>query len=186
MQSTNLKNQLLIAMPGLQDPNFSRTVTYICEHSEEGAMGIVINRPTDIHIGEVFQQMNIPLSQTSAGKAPVYLGGPVEEQRGFVLHGGEPDWDSSLQVTEGVNVTTSRDILEAMARGEGPQNTLIALGYAGWTAGQLEQEILDNTWLNGPAENHILFDLPSSKRWEAAAQLLGVDLRLMSTNSGHA
>lgn len=185
MQSTSLKNHLLIAMPSLRDPNFERTVTYICEHSENGAMGIVINRPTEIRIAEVFDQMDID-GGGSAGQARVFLGGPVEEQRGFVLHTGHSAWDSTLPVDDDVSVTTSRDILEAMARGEGPDRTLLALGYAGWGAGQLEQEMLDNAWLTGPADKAILFDLPPENRWEAAARLLGVDLAMLSSETGHA
>jgi putative transcriptional regulator len=185
MQSTSLKNHLLIAMPNLRDPNFERTVTYICEHSEDGAMGIVVNRPTDIRLAEVFDQMDIEDSGT-AGEAKVFVGGPVEEQRGFVLHTGQGSWESTLPVDQDVSVTTSRDILEAMARGEGPKSTLLALGYAGWGAGQLEREMLDNAWLTGPADKAILFELPPEQRWEAAARLLGVDLALISGESGHA
>ena len=186
MEDINLTNHLLIAMPNLQDPNFEHTVTYICEHNENGAMGIVVNRPIDINLGEVFEQMEIPVSAPELAQAKVFLGGPVEEQRGFVLHTHPADWDSSLKVSEQLSVTTSRDILEAMARGEGPSHALIALGYAGWGSGQLEQEILDNAWLSVPAEQAILFDLPPEKRWEAAARLLGVDLNILSNESGHA
>jgi putative transcriptional regulator len=186
MDSANLTNHLLIAMPNLRDPNFEHTVTYICEHNENGAMGIVINRPIDINIGEVFEQMEIPVSTPELAKAPVFLGGPVEEQRGFVLHTGDAKWESSLRINDQISVTTSRDILEAMAHGEGPQQALIALGYAGWGGGQLEREILDNAWLSVPAEQAILFELPPARRWEAAAKLLGVDLNVLSTESGHA
>ena len=187
MQNTNLTNHLLIAMPSLRDPNFEHTVTYICEHNANGTMGIVINRPIDVSISEVLEQMEIPITAAEAiGKVPVFLGGPVEEQRGFVLHRGSRDWDSSLRISEDLSVTTSRDILEAMARGEGPEQSLIALGYAGWEGGQLEQEIKDNAWLSVPAEPVILFDLPPAKRWEAAAGLLGIDLNTLSTESGHA
>lgn len=186
MENTNLTNHLLIAMPNLQDPNFEHTVTYICEHNENGAMGIVINRPIDIDISEVLEQMEIPVSTPRLAKVPVFLGGPVEGQRGFVLHTKPAEWDSSLHVSELINITTSRDILEAMARGEGPEQSLIALGYAGWGGGQLEQEILDNSWLSVPAEQEILFNLPPARRWEAAAKLLGVDLNILSSESGHA
>jgi len=186
MQSTSLTNNLLIAMPNLRDPNFEHTVTYICEHNENGAMGIVINRPVDIDVREVFDQMEISVSEAVTTKVPIFLGGPVEEQRGFVLHTGEGNWDSSLQVDRDLSVTTSRDILEAMAQGKGPRQALIALGYAGWGGGQLEQEMLDNTWLSVPANRSVLFDLPPASRWEAAADLLGVDLNVLSTESGHA
>jgi len=186
MQSTSLRNQLLIAMPNLQDPNFSRTVTYICEHSDEGAMGIVINRPTELKVADVFKQMQIIPDTVSKNQTPVYVGGPVDEDRGFVLHTREHDWKSTLDVNDELSVTTSRDILEAMAHDKGPQKSLIALGYAGWVAGQLEEEILNNAWLSGPANNAILFDIPADQRWEASAKLLGVDLNLLSSESGHA
>jgi len=185
-QTASLKNQLLIAMPSLEDPNFSRTVTYICEHSGEGAMGIVLNRPTDLSLADVLRHMDIEGGLGEAGTQTVFLGGPVEEERGFVLHSHTAPWDSTLAVNEDISVTTSRDILEAMARGDGPTQTLVALGYAGWGAGQLERELQDNAWLSGPADSSILFDLPPEKRWEAAAQLLGVDVNLLSSEAGHA
>ena len=181
-----LKSQLLIAMPNLQDPNFARTVTFICEHGEHGAMGIVLNRPTDLHLTDVLQHMDIEGDFGRAGEQIVFLGGPVEEERGFVLHSHTEPWDSTLSVNDEVSITTSRDILEAMARGEGPERTLVALGYAGWGAGQLEDELRENAWLSGPADTSILFDLPAEKRWEAAAKLLGVDLNLLSSEAGHA
>jgi putative transcriptional regulator len=182
----SLKSQLLIAMPTLQDPNFARTVTYICEHGEHGAMGIVVNRPTDLRLSDVLKHMEIEGGLGDAGEQIVYLGGPVEEERGFVLHTHTAPWDSTLAVNDGISITTSRDILEAMARGEGPEHTLVALGYAGWGAGQLEQELQDNAWLSGPADNSILFNMPPEDRWEAAARLLGVDVNLLSSEAGHA
>ena len=187
MAVSSLKNQFLIAMPGLEDPNFSRTVTYICDHSDAGAMGIVINRPTELHLSDVLEHMGIENHDPKTTEQIVYLGGPVEEERGFVLHtprdGG---WKSSIPITEDIAITTSRDILEAMAEGNGPARCLVALGYAGWAAGQLEAEMQQNTWLSGPAQADVLFDLPPEQRWEAAARLLGVDLALMSTDAGHA
>lgn len=185
-EATSLKSQLLIAMPSLEDPNFSRTVTFICEHSEQGAMGIVLNRPTDLHLADVLKHMDIAADPGPAGEQAVYLGGPVEEERGFVLHSHTGSWDSTLAVNGEISVTTSRDILEAMARGGGPGQTLVALGYAGWGAGQLEQELEQNAWLSGPADQSILFDLPADQRWAAAARLLGVDVNLLSTEAGHA
>ena len=184
--TASLKSQLLIAMPTLQDPNFARTVTYICEHGDHGAMGIVLNRPTDLCLADVLQHMQIEGGMGAAGEQIVYLGGPVEEERGFVLHTHTGPWDSTLAVDEEISITTSRDILEAMARGTGPRRTLVALGYAGWGAGQLERELQQNAWLSGPADQSILFDLPADQRWEAAARLLGVDLHLLSTDAGHA
>ena len=183
---TSLKNQLLIAMPSLDDPNFARTVTYICEHGEHGAMGIVINRPTDLHLTDILQHMELGSALGEAGLQTVYLGGPVEEERGFVLHTHTPPWDSTLAVDDAISITTSRDILEAMAKGDGPTKTLVALGYAGWGAGQLEREIKENAWLSCPAESSILFDLPPESRWEAAVRLLGVDASLLSRDAGHA
>jgi len=185
-QSDTLKNQLLIAMPTLEDPNFSRTVTYICEHSDQGAMGIVLNRPTELSLADVLRHMDIEGGLGNAGEQIVFLGGPVEEERGFVLHSHTAPWASTLAVNDVISVTTSRDILEAMARGDGPAHTLVALGYAGWGAGQLERELQDNAWLSGPADQSILFELPPDQRWEAAARLLGVDVNLLSSEAGHA
>lgn len=182
----SLKNQLLIAMPALDDPNFSRTVTYICEHGEHGAMGIVLNRPTDLNLADVLKHMEIEGGLGAAGEQIVYLGGPVEEERGFVLHTHTDPWDSTLAINDEISITTSRDILEAMAQGDGPGQTLVALGYAGWGAGQLEQELQQNAWLSGPADQAILFELPADRRWEAAARLLGVDVNLLSSDAGHA
>jgi putative transcriptional regulator len=173
-------------MPTLADPNFSRTVTYICEHGEHGAMGIVVNRPSELKLSDVLEHMKIPESDPRSGDQIVYIGGPVEEERGFVLHSHSTRWDSTMAVTEEISITTSRDVLEAIARGEGPTRSLIALGYAGWSAGQLETELQANAWLSGPADSQILFKLPPERRWEAAAQLLGVDLNLLSTDAGHA
>ena len=184
--SASLKNQFLIAMPGLEDPNFARTVTYICEHGEHGAMGIVVNRPSELHLADVLEHMEISDPEARSGEQLVYVGGPVETERGFVLHPDNRTWESTLSVTQELSITTSRDILEAMARGEGPPRSLIALGYAGWGAGQLETEMQHNAWLSGPADMAVIFDVPAPGRWNAAARLLGVDLSLLSTDAGHA
>ena len=181
-----LSNHVLIAMPGLEDPNFSRTVTYICEHNDRGAMGIVVNRPMGLDLGDVLDQMDIPDAPEAIRQRPVYAGGPVQTERGFVLHSGDRAWDSTMPLTGDISVTTSRDILEAMARGRGPEHSLVALGYAGWGEGQLETEMTANSWLSGPADSHILFELPAEQRWQAAAMLLGVDLNLLSGDAGHA
>lgn len=186
MASTNLTNQFLIAMPGLLDPNFYQTVTYICAHNEDGAMGIVINRPMDIALGEVLAQLELDACSTDVQKIPVYCGGPVQTDRGFVLHRPDSEWNSSINVSEHIGVTTSRDILQAIAEGRGPSDTLIALGYAGWAAGQLELEIKENAWLSGPADSDVIFRTPSNRRWESAARLLGVDLDRLSPQVGHA
>lgn len=185
MESTNLTGQFLIAMPALNDPNFHQTVTYLCMHNEDGAMGIVINRPLNMDLREVLEHMNIPVTVPEAGDMPVYHGGPVEPERGFVLHTLSQRWDSTLPVEDNVGITTSRDILQAIAQGNGPQHVLVALGYAGWGAGQLEQELADNAWLNGPVDSSILFDLPLEERWRAAAAHMGVDLTLLSGEAGH-
>ncbi|MEJ2609090.1 MAG: YqgE/AlgH family protein [Candidatus Thiodiazotropha sp.] len=183
---TNLTNHFLIAMPQLEDPNFFHTVTYICEHSSDGAMGIVINRPMELHLADVFEQLDIPVTTNKIAEQPVYIGGPVQGDRGFVLHDSSTEWTSTLKITSGISVTTSLDILEAIAAGKGPNNNLVALGYAGWGAGQLESEIAQNAWLNGPAESNIIFMRASKERWQAAADLLGVDLNLLSGDAGHA
>ena len=184
--STTLANHFLIAMPGLQDPNFSRTVTYVCEHTEQGAMGIVINRPMEIRLGEVLDQLEIPTEDQDVSDALVYLGGPVQPDRGFVLHTNGDRYDSTLSITPEISVTTSRDVLEAIAGGRGPKDMLIALGYAGWGEGQLEDEMSANAWLSGPADENIIFRLPAGERWQAAAHLLGVDMNLLSAEAGHA
>ena len=180
-------NQFLIAMPSLEDPNFSRTVTYICAHSEEGAMGIVVNRPLDLELGNLFEHLELEASKGVATDEHVVLGGPVETQRGFVLFepDGEETWDALVTGNEAVAVATSREILSAMARGEGPRRHLVALGYAGWGAGQLEQEVLDNAWLNGPVDTDIIFDCEFDDRWGRAAELLGVDISKLSGLAGH-
>jgi putative transcriptional regulator len=183
----SLTNHFLIAMPGLADPNFHQTVTLICQHDENGALGIVINRPTDLAIRDVLEQMGIPAGGARCAGEPVFGGGPVQVERGFILHdvsGG--GWDATLSVGEGLGLTSSRDILEAMADNRGPGHYLVALGYAGWAAGQLEHEISNNAWLNGPADPDIIFRVPVEARWRRAAELLGVDLRLLSSEAGHA
>lgn len=184
--STDLTNHFLIAMPQLADPNFFHTVTYICEHNQEGALGIVINRPLDLKLGEILDHMDIETGSETVTERVVYMGGPVQQERGFVLHRPATQWDSTLLITEAIGLTTSRDVLTAMARGEGPVESLVALGYAGWGAGQLEEELAANAWLSGPADERILFHTPVEKRWEEAAALLGVDLNLLSGEAGHA
>ncbi len=183
---TCLANQFLIAMPSLGDPNFFRTVTLICEHSAEGAMGIIINRPLDLTLADVFQQLDIESDGCTAGRQFVYLGGPIQNNRGFVLHEPLGSWESTLAVTETLGISTSRDILVAMANNEGSEHSLLALGYAGWAPGQLEQEIADNAWLSGPATSEILFKTPPEARWAAAAHLLGVDMTHLCVDAGHA
>lgn len=186
MQASNFTNQFLIAMPSLRDPNFSQTVTYICAHNEDGAMGLIINRPANCDLGEILAQMEMKPDDQSISKIPVYQGGPVHTDRGFVLHEPNDEWDSSINVSEFLNVTTSRDILHAIAESAGPRNYLIALGYAGWSAGQLEEEIKENAWLNVSADLDIIFNTPCELRWSSATALLGIDHYQISTGIGHA
>ena len=181
----DLTNQFLIAMPSLEDPNFSRTVTFLCAHNDEGAMGIVINRPLDLNLGEVLEHMALRASSPDIEQMVVVQGGPVQRERGFVIHQPTGDWDSVLRVGEEIGVATSRDILAALAEGGGPERTLVALGYAGWGAGQLEQEVLANAWLSGPADSSIIFDVPYEERWESATRALGVDPERLSGEAGH-
>ncbi len=186
MSTLSLSNQFLIAMPTLEDPNFQRTVTYICEHTGQGAMGIVINRPLNLSLGEVLQHMHIDSDDAQAGRHTVFMGGPVQTERGFVLHTPAGDWDSMLRISDGIGLATSKDILEVIAHGKGPRDIFVALGYAGWGAGQLEQEMADNVWLSGPADQQIIFHTPWQQRWEAAAASMGVDLNHLSSQIGHA
>ena len=182
----DLTNQFLIAMPSLQDPNFHRTVTYLCAHNDEGAMGIVINRPLDLKLGEVLDHMSIEVENEMVNDMTVLQGGPVQRERGFVIHEPAGEWDAVLAVGNEIAVATSRDILTAVAQGDGPQRAVVALGYAGWGAGQLEREVQQNAWLSGPADSSIIFDLPYDQRYESAARLLGVDLERLSGEAGHA
>src|SRR6476469_4500913 len=186
MADDSLANQLLIALPTLADSPFERSVALVCQHDGEGAMGVVVNRPSEYTLGEVFQQMGIDSSDERLCAQAVLAGGPVHPERGFVLHDGSREWDSSLAVGDDLYVTTSRDVLEAMARGEGPRRVTVALGCAGWGAGQLESELVDNSWLTAPADFELLFALPLASRWQAAAGRIGVDMTRMADYSGHA
>lgn len=182
----SFSNQLLIAMPGMQDPTFSSTVTLICEHNDEGALGIIINRPSDMNLGVLLAQLQIDEIDPFIATQPVFDGGPVGRERGFVLHSPSAEFDSSMSVSPDILLTMSRDVLDAMAIGKGPDKTLVALGYAGWEAGQLEAEMLANSWLSVPATPELLFDVPFEQRWSNAAVALGVDIRLLSSDAGHA
>lgn len=186
MSFPSLHHHFLLAMPALADPNFAQAVTYVCEHTENGAMGLVINRPADLALGDILEQLELTASHPEIARAPVYYGGPVQQDRGFVLHHPATQWESSLRITDDIAVTTSRDILAALAAGEGPADFLITLGYAGWGAGQLEQEVAENAWLTAPADSAILFHTPLAKRWHSAARLIGVDPSRLSPDSGHA
>jgi putative transcriptional regulator len=185
MHTINLTSHFLIAMPAMSDPNFSRTLTFVCEHNERGALGIVVNRPIDVTLDALFRQVEIALPEGELSSQPVFFGGPVQFDHGFVLHHQVGAWKSTLPVGE-VGLTTSRDILEAMAAGEGPRQQLVALGYAGWAPGQLEDEILGNGWLTVRADSHLLFDVPPESRYDAAMHALGVNAANLSEEAGHA
>ena len=185
----NLTNQFLIAMPSLLDPNFARTVTLLCAHNEEGAMGLVINRPLGITLGEMLAQMDLECDDPVIKSRQVMHGGPVQPERGFVLHQPAGTWEAVLSVgdsSDGLGIAASRDILAAIAAGDGPTRSLVMLGYAGWGAGQLEREVAENAWLSGPVDSTIIFEAPLEQRYELAARLLGVDLDRLSGEAGHA
>jgi putative transcriptional regulator len=181
-----LTNQLLIAMPTMGDPNFAQTVALVCDHNERGALGLILNKPLPMRMSEIFEQLEIDIKAGPLSDRQVLRGGPMQTDRGFVVHRAGGDWDSTLKVSDTLHVTTSRDILAAMARGEGPSEAVVALGYAGWDGGQLEEEIRANAWLSAPVESAIIFDLPFESRWHAAARLLGVELSRISPISGNA
>ncbi len=185
-ESTQLTNQLLIAMPALRDPNFARGVAFLCQHGEDGAMGLMINRLSEYRLGDVLAQMSMHSDIPEVIDAPVLIGGPVQPERGFVLHSPGGDWESSFRISDHVSVTTSRDILVAIAAGNGPRQAVVALGYSGWSPGQLEHELYDNHWLTAPASERVLFETPLEERWEAAAGLLGVNLFQLASYAGHA
>ena len=186
MAPPSFTNHLLIAMPTLADPNFSHTVTLICEHTEKGALGIVLNKPLPMKLSDVLSQMKLEPRDEQIAAQPVLRGGPLHNDRGFVLHRPGGEWDATHRVSDFIQVTTSRDILAAMARGEGPSNAFIALGYASWEAGQLEREIRDNAWLTVPANESVVFDLPFEERWQRSWRLLGVDVDKVSLVAGNA
>jgi putative transcriptional regulator len=181
-----LTNQFLIAMPAMADANFTQTVTLIWEHNHEGALGIVINRPLQMRLADVFEQLRMPMSRSVDGVEYVLQGGPVQADRGFVVHRVGGDWEHTRQVSSRIQVTTSPDILNAMAQGTGPATAIVALGYAGWGPGQLEAELAQNAWLTVPCDEEILFNTPFERRWQAAGRLLGIDVATISSHVGHA
>jgi putative transcriptional regulator len=183
---SSLTNQLLVAMPGLDDPQFAQTVTLICEHGDKGALGIVLNKPLTMRLSEVLTQMKLPAQSEIVAEQIVLSGGPVHQDRGFVLHRPGGSWESTHKISESIQVTTSRDVLAAMARGAGPENAFIALGYAQWDAGQLERELKENSWLTLPVTEEVLFDLPYERRWTAAWRSLGIDVATVAPGAGHA
>lgn len=181
----SLRNQLLLAMPNMEDSRFAHTVTYVCEHTHEGAMGLVINQPINTDLDDLFEQMGFALD-TARRQYPVLRGGPMQQERGFVLHRRGPRWAHTVDLSQDIALTASRDVLEAMASANGPEDALILLGYAGWGAGQLERELADNAWLTVPATPAILFEEPFDQRVRAAAFQLGIDFNLLSAQAGHA
>ncbi|MEO7056717.1 MAG: YqgE/AlgH family protein [Caldimonas sp.] len=189
----NLTNQFLIAMPGMGDGTFAGTVIYLCEHTENGALGLVINKPIDITLKNLFEKVELSLDREEFAALPVYFGGPVQTERGFVLHearptgdGEEPAYTSSLKIEGGLEMTTSKDVLEAISSGNGPSKVLVTLGYSGWAAGQLEDEMSHNGWINVDAEPAIIFDTPVGERYGKALSLLGIDAAMLSSDAGHA
>lgn len=184
---TPLANTLLIALPSLAGSGFSRSVTLVCQHDSDGALGIIVNRASEYTVGEVFSQMGLQGGDETLRAQPVLNGGPVHRERGFVIHDGGPRWDSTLAIGGELYLTTSREILESMASGDGPGRAVIALGCAGWDAGQLEQELgADNSWLAAPADPSLVFDTPLAQRWQAAAGRIGVDFAYFADYSGRA
>ncbi|WP_416307658.1 YqgE/AlgH family protein [Neptunicella sp. SCSIO 80796] len=185
--NNSLQNHFLIAMPSMQDPYFSRSLTFICEHNEQGAMGIVLNQPAGMTLKELLKLTNIEgVIDEKKGEHIVVAGGPVSKDRGFILHTPQPGYSASLAVSSDIMVTTSKDILENLANEKSPEKAIVALGYAGWTAGQLEQEIQENSWLVIESDPELLFDVPIHKKWETAVHKLGIDIWQLAPGAGHA
>ena len=186
MQSVNLTHHFLIAMPNMADPHFSKTLTYICEHNEQGALGLVINRPQEMTLAGLLEQIGIAVTEKRCASTPIHYGGPVQTDRGFVLHEPVGTWQSTLATGAEIGLTTSKDILQAVARGEGPRRLFITLGYAGWAPGQLEHELAQNAWLTVAACGNVIFEMPAEQRFAAAMEMLGVSYASLSENAGHA
>ena len=186
MQSVNLTHHFLIAMPNMADPYFCKSLTYICEHNEQGALGLVVNRPLDMTLARLLEQLSIPAASGTCASTPIHFGGPVQTDRGFVLHEPVGQWQSTLVAGSDIGLTTSKDVLQAVARGEGPRQLLITLGYAGWAPGQLEHELAQNAWLTVAAQAQVMFAMPAEQRLVAAMDLLGVNFASLSEDAGHA
>ena len=189
--STNFTHHFLIAMPGLEDDMFSKSVVYLCEHSERGALGLVINKPSDINLKKLFDKVELPLQREDLTHAPVFQGGPVQTERGFVLHesmmpGNEAVYASTMTIPGGLEMTTSKDVLEALSTGYGPRKIFVSLGYSSWGEGQLESEISDNSWLTVAADPAVIFDTPVEQRYAKALMLLGLEAWMLSPDAGHA
>lgn len=186
MQSMNLTDHFLIAMPAMDDPYFSRTLIYIAEHNDQGALGLIVNRPIDMDLATLFEKIEVPLESPNVGRLPVYFGGPVQTDRGFVLHRPVGNWQSTLAVTSEVGLTSSRDVLQAVGKDGQPGEIMVTLGYSGWGAGQLENELVQNAWLTVPADPRILFELPFEERLPSAMETLGINFSNLSEKAGHA
>lgn len=186
MDSVNLTDNFLIAMPALEDPYFSNALVYICEHNENGALGIIVNRPIDMDLAGLFEKIDIKLEGEQVSRLPVYFGGPVQLDRGFVLHRPIGQWQSTLAINSEIGLTSSRDVLASVAKAGLPSEIIVTLGYAGWDAGQLEDELAQNSWLTVPAKASILFELPPEERLPAAMQNLGISFTQLSDVAGHA
>ena len=187
----NLTHHFLIAMPGLEDEAFAKSVIYMCEHSERGALGLIINKPSDINLKRLFEKVELPLEREDLTLAPVFHGGPVQTERGFVLHesmmpGEESVYASTMTIPGGLEMTTSKDVLEALATGNGPRKIFVSLGYSSWGQGQLESEISDNSWLTVAADSSVIFDTPVEQRYDKALLLLGLQSWMLSPDAGHA
>jgi len=185
-ETVNLTRHFLIAMPAMADPNFANSLTFVCEHNKDGALGIVVNKPIEMTLSALFEQIDIPVPAAELRGTHVHFGGPVQIDRGFVLHRPLGNWQSTLAISDEIGLTTSKDVLEAVGRGEGPKDVLVTLGYAGWSAGQLEQELAQNAWLTVKADPGVVFDLPAERRLPAAMRLLGIDFSRLSDDVGHA
>ncbi len=186
MQSVNLTDHFLIAMPAMADPYFAKTLVYICEHNEQGALGVIVNRPIDMTLGALFEKIEVPLNMAGFADMPVYFGGPVQTDRGFVLHRPVGGWQSTMAVNAHIGLTSSRDVLQAVGHDGDPRDILVTLGYSGWSAGQLEDELGQNAWLTVPAQADILFGLPFEERLPAAMSALGIDFANLAEEVGHA
>jgi putative transcriptional regulator len=186
MQSVNLTQHFLIAMPAMADPHFAKSLTFICEHNDQGALGVVVNRPINMTLHALLKQIEITPQTDAAKSIPVHYGGPVQTDRGFVLHAPAGSWQSTLAVGNDIGLTTSKDILQAVAQGEGPPQILVTLGYAGWAPGQLEHELAQNAWLTVAADPRILFETPAAQRYDAGLKLLGINRAMLSDDAGHA
>jgi putative transcriptional regulator len=195
-ESINLTHHFLIAMPGLQDEAFAKSVIYLCEHSARGALGIVINKPSDLKMRHLFDKVDLPLARDDLATAPVFQGGPVQVERGFVLHEAvfkdadaeskETVYASTMTIPGGLEMTTSKDVLEAISTGAGPRKVLVSLGYSAWAEGQLETELAENSWLTVGADVSVIFDTPVEERYEKALSLLGLQSWMLAPTAGHA